>query len=530
MNINSMISVKDAAALLGCDKKYVREKLDQGLFKGEKRLDGEKEKWFVQRKDVEAELSRLPIITPKGTYAPKSKTEAPQAEPTEQSSAPRRRRRAADKTTVESTTVESTTVEPATVEQLNTPKLISDNDLFFGIEAELIDVRPIDEETIAIVEAALARALRAQSKHTEERLAVEQLMLSQSETPSEETDFYKKAVEDVVHEAWRERASQAEVHDHTKKQSFMSVVNTMAREFARRIEDHRAINKGLVEELAEKNMQLRLLPDLQKRADEVYRLEFEAVALRRQIACMEQEQFNIIVALERAEHEAIPQLEARLEEEYRMHSIEVARLCDQINSYAQRAQFDENNLKTIADLESAMFELIEQKDREKRASQAEIDRLKQERAEEVSKANREREIERNRLSAQVAQVKEESEQELAKLAYVTAKFQKEKDFEVALLTDEVDLITQERNIALAKLNDRLAQIAMQGQEIERLEGELRDTTEAKQAQSLASQIEAQRVAIEMTGEITVLNDRITNLQQQLETSRMPWWRKWFLPA
>ncbi len=53
-----MISVKDAADALGVDPRTIREKLATGQLKGEKRLQGLKEKWFVYRGEIESLLEQ----------------------------------------------------------------------------------------------------------------------------------------------------------------------------------------------------------------------------------------------------------------------------------------------------------------------------------------------------------------------------------------------------------------------------------------------------------------------------------------
>lgn len=53
-----MLSVKEAANLMGCDERWVRERLNQGQLKGEKKSIGLKEKWFVYAGEVEAALAR----------------------------------------------------------------------------------------------------------------------------------------------------------------------------------------------------------------------------------------------------------------------------------------------------------------------------------------------------------------------------------------------------------------------------------------------------------------------------------------
>ncbi len=57
-----MLSVKEAAAALGCDERWVRERLNQGQLKGEKKNIGAKEKWFVYKGEIDAALARKGVF------------------------------------------------------------------------------------------------------------------------------------------------------------------------------------------------------------------------------------------------------------------------------------------------------------------------------------------------------------------------------------------------------------------------------------------------------------------------------------
>jgi hypothetical protein len=525
MNINSMISVKVAAAMLGRDKKYVREKLDQGLYKGELRLDGDKEKWFVQKKDVEAELAKMPIVTPDGTYHLEAQgVTVVENEPASPQTTPTRRRR---KSVEKPKTTDNNMffgVEPVDVQSIETVE----DEVASGASATVID-QVVENAVESIVGSALDGAAVDMAGAQVETSYIEEVYEDTDEfsfsgatfnaSPSAETDYYQPAIEEVIREALREKAIATAIAEAKDAPSMLTMVQVMAREFAKRIEDHRQLNARLVEELEERNMRLRLLPDLQKRADEVYRLEFEAAALRLQISCMEQQQFDTIVALERAEQEAIPQLQSMLEEEYRMHSIEVARLREQVNDLAHRARFDEQNRATIVELETALYEMIDSKEREKRIAQAEIEKVRMEREAEIQ-----------RLAEETIRLKKEKDQELAQIAQFTAQYQRQKEFEIALLNDEADLITQEKKIIESRLNERLAQLAVQAQRVEQLEEQLRDAAVCNEIQKLAAQEEAERIATEMGNEVNALNERLTKLTEQLTVSRMPWWKKLFMPT
>src|ERR1700733_2003342 len=64
MQIHPLVTVKKAAAVLGVDKKIIREKLTSGEIKGECRRVGEKDKWFVYHGAVQdlLETERLPEL------------------------------------------------------------------------------------------------------------------------------------------------------------------------------------------------------------------------------------------------------------------------------------------------------------------------------------------------------------------------------------------------------------------------------------------------------------------------------------
>ncbi len=54
----NLLSIKDAAAILNLDKKSVRERLMNGQLLGEKKIVGDREKWFVHSHSVESILAK----------------------------------------------------------------------------------------------------------------------------------------------------------------------------------------------------------------------------------------------------------------------------------------------------------------------------------------------------------------------------------------------------------------------------------------------------------------------------------------
>lgn len=62
---NPMVTVAEAASALGIDARTVREKLSSGDWKGEKRMIGMKDKWFMYRGELDRQIERLQIAKPK---------------------------------------------------------------------------------------------------------------------------------------------------------------------------------------------------------------------------------------------------------------------------------------------------------------------------------------------------------------------------------------------------------------------------------------------------------------------------------
>lgn len=89
MNKHPMLSVKEAANLMGCDERWVRERLNQGQLKGEKKNIGLKEKWFVYAGEVEAALAkRAGTASLSSTDYLASKATPPHTEPSNNSVEP----------------------------------------------------------------------------------------------------------------------------------------------------------------------------------------------------------------------------------------------------------------------------------------------------------------------------------------------------------------------------------------------------------------------------------------------------------
>lgn len=166
-----MLSVKEAASALGCDERWIREKLNQGTLKGEKRTIGLKDKWFVYKGEIDAALAK------KG--APVS----------------------------------------------NNIQSEESDSAYFGVEEETIDVK--------------------------------------AEPQVESENKYISGLEEIV--------------------------KVIANQFAEKLDQQKEFTQQLQRELEDKDRQLKLLPDLEKKLAEAQAKEFEVRALEKQLLALEEE-------------------------------------------------------------------------------------------------------------------------------------------------------------------------------------------------------------------------------------------------
>jgi len=239
-----MLSVKEAAALMGCDERWIRERLNQGQLKGEKKSIGLKEKWFVYKGEIDAALAR------KGVF--------PSAAPEQVSS------------------------EPAQSTQ------------YFGVDSSA--------ETVETVDAQV----------TEDNVA------SDSTT------------------------------------SVAELVRLIANEFAHKLDEQTQLNWQLKRELEDKERQLLLLPDLQKRAEDERKAAelktLESIALQKQIAEMEAGSQK---ARDLAE-KVIPELEQQLSQERQNKEVELNMLQSKLQQLEEERDEAAKARKNVKELEKDM--------------------------------------------------------------------------------------------------------------------------------------------------------------------------------
>ncbi len=264
-----MLSVKEAAVLMGCDERWIRERLNQGQLKGEKKSIGLKEKWFVYKGEIDAALAR------KGVFP-------------------------------------SPSAEPKSEQQQST---------YFGVEGSVEDIEAIDAQV------------------------------------SDESTVSAGA-------------------------SVAELVRLIANEFAEKLDQQTQLNWQLKRELEDKERQLLLLPDLQKRAEEERKATelktLETIALQKQITEME-------AAAQKArdlEEKVVPELQQRLDQERQTKETELNTLQEKLRQFEEERQEAEHARQKVEELEKAMAALrteeqakLEEKDAREKAIQEQLTSL-----------------------------------------------------------------------------------------------------------------------------------------------------------
>ena len=304
-----MYSVKEAAVVLGCDERWIREQLNQGQLKGEKKNIGLKEKWFVYKGEVDNALARKGAI---------------------------------------SGSVQNT----------------SENNDFFGI-ADNVEEPPVD-----------------------------------------------------VHVR-----SAAPVTEHTT--SIEDIVRAMADKFAEKLDEAKSYNYQLQRELEEKDRQLKLLPDLQKRAEEANLKEFELQALRKQLEHLELLRQNAEIQSQKVlefEDSIVPELKQQIESEKASKAHELSTI-EQQRREAERKLEEERRLKEI-ELKNLQAEIAAVEEYKKAADEAkqkieQLERAAQDRnkddeekdaaLEELKRAQEEKDAHVTAMQVQVAALSEKLE-------------------------------------------------------------------------------------------------------------------------
>lgn len=186
MQKHPMLSVKEAAAALGCDERWIREKLNQGQLKGEKRNIGLKEKWFVYRGEIDAALAKRIGAKPLSPSSYESDSVYFDASPEE----------AIDVELESAATAEGTTITPGLEEVVRVianqfaERLDQQKELNFRMQRELED----KERQLRLIPDLQKQLAQAQNKELE-LVAVRKQVQALEEERRERDEALKRMVE-----------------------------------------------------------------------------------------------------------------------------------------------------------------------------------------------------------------------------------------------------------------------------------------------------------------------------------------------
>ena len=171
------------------------------------------------------------------------------------------------------------------------------------------------------------------------------------------------------------------------------LVRELTQQFAEQLSREKDVLLMLQRELEEKNRQLRLLPDLEKEAElrrkNAELKELEAEALRKQVNALQEKEETRNSELERlkkVEHEVLPDLERRLEEERAQKEAKLAESQRQLEVLERERRKAEESERRVEDLEKTLNEsqlkaaaeiqrLQEEKDAQAKAIQEQLQAL-----------------------------------------------------------------------------------------------------------------------------------------------------------
>lgn len=231
----------------------------------------------------------------------------------------------------------------------------------FGVEEWWI--YPTNEIKAALEAAGRIDILGPQDTYSDvDIVEIEGELLAPDEDAAEPDDDSEEPAQNTVPGGWTGEARNSS-HELAE-----GVWNNIIGKFLGELKERDQLIGAMQSELAEKDRQLRLLPDFQKEAEAK---ELEAIALTKQIQAMKELEETKRLEIERLrqlELETVPELERRLEQEQNQKEAELA---------SARAR--------LLDLESSNKEIEEAKARLEESLQREIERLKEEK-ESQSKA------------------------------------------------------------------------------------------------------------------------------------------------
>lgn len=296
MQKHPMLSVKEAAEALRIDERSVRDRLTNGTLKGEKKMVGLREKWFIYSGAVQSALAKQDDMNFIGNSVAVQESNEPQ--------------------TIDATPVPFTETDDSF-------------DTTYG---------DLDEVTHTQAPAAASRG----DWHPESKANLESLV---------ET-FMKPLVDKIA----------------TQERALVEQATVLA-------DQEKAIE--------EQKRQLRLLPDLQKQAEERRKeaetKELEAIALAKQIDAMKaqaEEKASDLARLTQLETETLPTLERQLEQERLLKEKELAEASAKVIAMEKAKQEAEvAKSKLEESLQAEIARLRDEKDEQAKAIESKFDAL-----------------------------------------------------------------------------------------------------------------------------------------------------------
>lgn len=232
MQIHPLVTVKKAASALGVDREVIRNMIDIGAVRGERRFIKNKEKWFLYQEEVQEYLEKRAL------------------ELSEQ----------ATRTTMEGL---GEFFEPA---DQATPQVEAEFDLN-GVELELSGA----ELEIDAVELELNGSVLVEPEFLAQLLESESMLVT--EVDENEDDHPDR------------------LYLQTEQHSLDQMLHSLTIEFAHRLCEERQIICNLKQQLDERNQLLADIPDLRQKLDEVKSLQqsrdAEIAALKANITALE---------------------------------------------------------------------------------------------------------------------------------------------------------------------------------------------------------------------------------------------------
>lgn len=164
-----------------------------------------------------------------------------------------------------------------------------------------------------------------------------------------------------------------------------TIIRELSQQFAEQLSKEKQINLQLQYELKEKDVQLKLLPDFQKQAEErrleAETKELEGIAMTKQIEAMKamaNEKVADLARLNQLETETLPNLERQLEQERLQKERALEEAASKLSALENdKREAEEAKAKLEQSLQSEITRLRDEKDDQAKAIESKFDALNQ---------------------------------------------------------------------------------------------------------------------------------------------------------